>query len=320
MFVDPSERRARLPAWLTSMVVHAVLVVLVLLWASRMPQGAAEESTRDVGIVLKRATSEGVKFEGEEDIEADQTSNINTPNPTPSDPSEALPEMAEHSNSSDSLPTLPAIGPQQDSGSSAAAMAAAGGTTGGSPGDLGEQVTVSVFGVQGQGTKFVYLFDRSASMDGAPLAAAKQQFVESLNSLAEVHQFQIIFFNTSAQPFTINGRQRIAYATEQNKKMADRLLGGVTAFGGTDRLLALQTAIRLGPDVVFFLTDADGPMSQLDLDDIARINRRYNATICTIEFGRGPDRGRYNFLKALAETTGGQYGYVNINALSDQRR
>lgn len=318
MSPDASERRAQLPAWGTSMVVHATVVVLVLLWMSRTPQGAAEESSRDVGIVLKRATSEGVKFEGESDTEADQTSSVRATNPTPANPSDALPDLAEHSNSVESLPTLPALGPQQDAGQGAAAMAAVGGTTGGAPGDVGKQATVSVFGVTGQGTKFVYLFDRSASMDGAPLAAAKQQFVESLNSLNEVHQFQIIFFNTSAQPFTINGRQRIAFATEQNKKMADRLLGGVTAFGGTDRLLALQNAIRLGPDVVFFLTDADGPMSALDLDDIARLNRRYNTTICTIEFGRGPSGGRYNFLKALAETTGGQYGYVNINALRER--
>ena len=33
---------------------------------------------------------------------------------------------------------------------------------------------VSVFGVEGKGNKFVYVFDRSASMEGPPLAAAKK--------------------------------------------------------------------------------------------------------------------------------------------------
>ncbi len=302
------------------MVVHAVMVVLLLFWVSRPPQGAADEPSRDVGIVLKRATSDGVKFEGEEDLPADKTADVNTSNPTPADPSDALPDLAQHSNAADALPTLPAIGSEAQPSSSAASMAQAGGTTGGAPGELGESATASVFGVEGTGTRFVYLFDRSASMNGAPLSAAKQEFVESIASLDEVHQFQIIFFNTGAQPFTIDGRQRIAFATEQNKRMANRLLGGVTAYGGTDRLLALENAIRLGPDVIFFLTDADDPMSAADLAKVAALNRRYNATICTIEFGRGPRHGRQNFLRQLATSTGGQYGYVNTNVLRGGQR
>lgn len=297
------------------MVVHATLVVLLLFWVSRTPQGAADEPSREVGIVLKRATSEGVKFDGEEDTPADRSANVNTPNPTPADPSEALPDLADHSNAVDALPTLPTVGSEADPSASAASMAQAGGTKGGARGDVGEKATVSVFGVEGTGTKFVYLFDRSASMDGPPLVAAKRQFIESLASLDDIHQFQVIFFNTGAQPFTIDGRQRIAFATEQNKRMAERLLGGVTAYGGTDRLLALKNAIRLGPDVIFFLTDADDPMSTADLAEIATLNRRYNVSICAIEFGRGPTHNRQNFLKQLAASTGGQYGYVNTSAL-----
>jgi hypothetical protein len=315
VFVDPYQRRARLPSWITSLVVHAGLVLLLVFWVSRTPEGAADEPSREVGIVLKRATSDGVKFEGEEDTPADKTSEITTPNPVPADPTEALPDLAEHSNAAEALPTLPAIGAEAQPGGSAASMATAGGTTGGARGDVGDKATVTVFGVQGTGTKFVYLFDRSASMDGPPLIAAKQQFIESLESLEEIHQFQIIFFNTGAQPFTIDGRQRIAFATDQNKRMAERLLGGVTAYGGTDRLLALKNAIRLAPDVLFFLTDADDPMASADLAEIASLNRRYNVSICTIEFGRGPAHSRDNFLKQLAASTGGQYGYVNTNVL-----
>ncbi|WP_442484011.1 hypothetical protein [Aeoliella sp. SH292] len=310
-----AERRAQIPSWIISTVVHATLVVLILFWAGSAPQGSAEETSRDVGIVLKRATSDGVKFEGEEDNPSDKTADTNTANPTPADPSDALPTVAENSNSADALPAEQAIGAESVPGASASAMANAGGNVGGAPGDVGEEANVEFFGVQGKGNKFVYLVDRSASMDGAPLAAAKSQIATSLASLDEVHQFQIIFFNTAAQPFTIDGRQRIAFASEQNKRMADRLLGGVTAHGGTDRVAALKAAIQLGPDVVFFLTDADGPMSELDLSEIARLNQRYNASICTIEFGRGPDPKRYNFLKSLAESTGGQYGYVNTNTL-----
>lgn len=301
------------------MVVHACLVVLLLLWATQAPQGSAEETGRDVGIVLKRSTSDGVKFEGEEDTLADKTADTNSQNPIPADANEAFPTLAENSNSADALPTDAGVGELAEPGATASSMAAAGGgTRGGAPGELGEKANVEFFGVQGTGTKFVYLVDYSASMNGGPLAAAKQQMIESLQSLDEVHQFQIIFFNASAQPFTIDGRQRIAFATDQNKRMAERLLRGVSAHGGTDRPNALSTALRLGPDVIFFLTDADSPMSAVELQDVARENWRHHASICTIEFGRGPDPKRYNFLKALAEKTGGQYGYVNTNTLRGQ--
>lgn len=317
MFIDPHEKQAKLPAWITSMVVHGCLVLLLLFWVSRLPQGSAEETSRDVGIVLKRQTADGVKFEGEDDTPTDQTADINTPNPTPSEVSDVLPSIDESSNSADALPTLPALGPQAESGGSAAAMTEAGGTRGGRPGEVGKAAEVAFFGVKGTGTKFVYLVDRSSSMEGAPLAAAKQQIAQSLSSLDSVHQFQIIFFNTRAQPFSIDGRQRIAFATEQNIRMAGRLLAGVTDDGGTDRLTALLAALRLGPDVVFFLTDADGPMSEIDMREVQQLNRRVNAMISTVEFGRGPDPGRFNFLKALAERTGGQYGYVNTSALGE---
>ena len=53
--------------------------------------------------------------------------------------------------------------------------------------------------------KFVYVFDRSSSMEGAPLATAKQQLIQSLESLSSVHQFHIIFFNQQMRNFDLSG-------------------------------------------------------------------------------------------------------------------
>ena len=108
-----------------------------------------------------------------------------------------------------------------------------------------------------------------------PLAAAKRQLIESLQSLESVHQFHIIFFNTQTQSFDITGGgRRIAFATDRNKQLAANFVGGITADGGTDRLAALREAIGFSPDVIFFLTDADDPMSASELAEIARANRR----------------------------------------------
>jgi hypothetical protein len=176
---------------------------------------------------------------------------------------------------------------------------------------------VSVFGVEGTGNKFVYVFDRSASMDGAPLAAAKRQLIKSLESIDEVQQFHILFFNQRIHSFDITGgARRIAFGTERNKKSAARFIKNVTADGGTARFTALKHALAFQPNVIFFLTDADGPMTPKEMAEIARINERIGAQICVIEFGTADKRPKSNFLTELAQASNGQYGYVNITKLT----
>ena len=130
-----------------------------------------------------------------------------------------------------------------------------------------------------------------AAWRGAPLAAAKQQLTESLNSLDSIHQFQIVFFNHLTRTFdATGGGHRVAFATERNKQLAAKFIGGITADGGTDRLAALRAAIAMQPDVIFFLTDDDDPMPESELAEVNQLNRRSTATICTIQFGSGPPK------------------------------
>jgi hypothetical protein len=175
---------------------------------------------------------------------------------------------------------------------------------------------VSVFGVEGTGNKFVYLFDRSSSMDGAPLAAAKRRLTESIQIIDEVQQFHIIFFNQRLLSLNVTGGpQRIAFATDQNKKLAARFIRGVKADGGTNRFAALKHALAIKPDVIFFLSDADDPMSAKEMSEIARLNERGGAQLCAIEFGRGDSVPKSNFLQELARENDGQYAYVNVEKL-----
>jgi Ca-activated chloride channel family protein len=175
---------------------------------------------------------------------------------------------------------------------------------------------IRVFGVEGRGNKFVYVFDRSASMEGPLLAAAKRQLIDSLSALTGVHQFHIIFFNHELQAFDITGgSRRIAFGSDRDKQLAANFVGGITAWGGTDRYAALKAALAFRPDVIFFLTDADDPMSDYELQDIQRVGERAGSTICVIEFGRDRAPTSENFLQALARQNGGQYGYVNTARL-----
>ena len=194
---------------------------------------------------------------------------------------------------------------------------------GAGPVGLGEALAkgaahTGVFGVSGVGYKFVYVFDRSGSMDGhggAPLAAAKSELVHSLHELDKTHQFQVIFYNKHPRVFTLSGNDaRLAFGTEQNKRLAERFIGGITADGATQHEEALVLALRLDPDVIFFLTDADEPtLSAKQLARIAQLNN--GTTINAIEFGYGPQADSDNFLVKLARQNGGQHGYVDVSQL-----
>ncbi len=304
----PLDHRRRLPAWTASFAIHVVLGTSVV-WLARPhePQGAADEPSREVGVVLRQSHLPLL----DSSVEAPSDTSPSEPvEPVP--PKETPPEAS--SPFAELLKQLAAEGaspPPSDPTGTAEASNGPRRPQPSRPVPRG-QTRVSVFGVEGTGSRFVYAFDRSVSMRGPPLSAAKRQLIASFDSLESVHQFQIVFFNHRLSVFDLTGGQRrIAQATEANKRQATDFVMGVTADGSTDRYAALVSALRLKPDVVFFLTDVDGPMSYEAMAKIAKLNDRIGATINTIEFGRGPPRSEQNFLKVMATQSGGQHGYVD---------
>jgi hypothetical protein len=183
----------------------------------------------------------------------------------------------------------------------------------------GGKARTSLFGAVGEGFKFVYVFDRSASMGGSgqeSLRVVKTEFSASLKSLDTVHQFQIISYNERPTVFNPSGSPgRLAFATEKNKERAIRFVESIKADGGTEHKDALKAAIRLKPDAIFFLTDADDPkLSPAQLEEIQRMAAgiRINA----IEFGAGPKSEKASFLADLARQNGGDYVYVDVTRKS----
>ena len=203
---------------------------------------------------------------------------------------------------------------------SASAGRTGSGSRGGSDGSGGfgqGRATTSIFGVPGEGYKFVYVFDRSGSTGGPPgrdtLTAAKAQLVASIQGLEKTHQFQIIFYNEKPVIFNPSGTPgRLAFANRANKDRAVRFVESITADGNTNHVDALKLAIRLHPDVIFFLTDGDDPkLSRRELDQIQRMAT--GITLNTIEFGPGPKPEEESFLATLAEENGGHYVYVDLS-------
>jgi len=183
---------------------------------------------------------------------------------------------------------------------------------------LGGKAKISLFGTVGEGYKFIYCFDRSGSMGGSgssAMAAVQAELRDSLRPLDSVHQFQMIFYNERPVVFNPSGTPgRLAFANPQNKERALRFLDSLVADGGTDHEEALKLAIRMQPDVIFFLTDGDEP--KLTAAQIEEITYRAGGIqINTIQFASGPKPAGESFLAELARQNGGQYRYVDVTKL-----
>ena len=176
-------------------------------------------------------------------------------------------------------------------------------------------VRTGIFGLEAKGNRFVYVFDRSASMaepNGRPLTAAKGALTRSIDELGDVQQFYVIFYNDRLQVFSPAGsRGRLVFATEDNRRAAKRFVDGVRADGGTRHAEALAAAFRLAPDVVFLLTDADEKDDLTDAD-LERLSRLGSGSRCLIvQFGDASRRSPR--LADLATRCGGRYRIVSLD-------
>jgi hypothetical protein len=194
-------------------------------------------------------------------------------------------------------------------------LKAAGGGTGGA---------ASLFGITGSGNRIVYVIDRSDSMNGnhsRPLLAAKTELIQSLSALKETQFFQLILYNEQPSPY--RGSQSVGSAVQMIQaetaaiKRAQSYIESVSAFGGTNHLDALRLALRMRPDVIFFLTDGRVPsLSDRELADIRRIADSYGTTIHGIEFGTAPTADPSSFIPVLASASGGKYRYFDVTSFS----
>jgi len=169
------------------------------------------------------------------------------------------------------------------------------------------------FGLEADGRRVVYVCDRSASMsepEGAPLAAAKRELLVSIGGLGESRQFHLIFYNERQSMFEPpGGRGRPMFADDSTLREVRRFIEGTTAAGGTRHAEAVAAALRLAPDVVFLLTDADAAHDLTDAE-LERLSGRLGATrVMVIQFG-GAEGRRSPRLARLASASGGDYRVV----------
>lgn len=330
--------RLSLPSWLVSLVLHTSLMIGLLLLAHNTPRGLPGVGASFEGVSMGDAGDGGGEggrggfFDDEPPLGSGETIDFKH-GPTgesggaaalfdekpPVDTTGALPALAATGGTGAGTgPTAGDLGGATGAGGFAdGARGGKGGKGSGRGGPVGGRARTKVYGIEADGFKFVYVFDRSGSMGGsgnnAPLNSAKRQLLASLENLKEVHQFQIIFYNEKPLMFGIAGHpDKLVFGTPANRRSAELFVENITADGATQHEDALWAALRLQPDVIFFLTDADQPaMSPEALAKIKRANSG-GCSINTIEFGPGPQVRKDNFLVQLARENNGHYKYIDV--------
>jgi hypothetical protein len=169
----------------------------------------------------------------------------------------------------------PAGGTPPNASNSAAATGAdspAGGT--GSAGGL--------FGAAPSAKSVVYVLDRSGSMgqQGAYRIACAE-VVANLSRWPPSTQFQVVPYNSSAEPLCIDASLGLLPATTDNVQKAEALLAALPPTGWTDHLCGLRRGLLLGPDVLYLVTDADD-LNPQDVRTITNLNHG-RTVIHTIE-------------------------------------
>lgn len=183
-------------------------------------------------------------------------------------------------------------------------------------------VWTKLYGIEAEGAKFVYVFDRSASMSiarGKPLAAAKRELITSLTPLERVHQFYLLFYNQETRAFQPGADSgKLIFATDSNKAAAERFINGIQPEGATDHYVALSLALKMRPDVIFLLTDGDAKddLSEAELAQLAKQNAAATK-IHVIQFTADLPTGAN--LRTLAKDNQGEFKTVSLKELAGEK-
>lgn len=331
-----------LPAWLTSLVWHLLLVLVLALITARaggaggnsgvlLDVDLGDAGTPDVQGLLDDAMLNGSDLTSTLTAGPEQIRSPATPLETALNDAIPVP-LLEVPNPIEALAAGAAK--QGDGGNDGGNGRESNGNGGGKGDGSGGQglfpARTQVFGLKSEGSRFVYVFDRSESMNSivtfatednarrsiTPLDAAKAELLRSLNDLSPGQQFQIVFYNHSPLVFSKNSaRPRLLPATRENIYRATAFVRQMPGEGNTHHMEPLEMALAMRPDVIYLMTDGEAKDDLWDqqFKRLALANKGH-ARIHVIQFGF--EETSQSILKRLAEENGGEYLYLNIARLA----
>lgn len=173
-------------------------------------------------------------------------------------------------------------------------------------GTTGDGTSSEFFGIKAKGRKFVYIVDRSSSMQGQRFDRARQELMRSLRALDEQQSFYVYFFSTGTMPMFSPDRDpgSLIAKTAPNLKKTERWVKNMSPSGGTNPESTILEALRLKPDAIFFLSDGGFAPNTAD---VVQMNNPRPIPINTIGFEH---RGGEPLLQKIARQSGGKYRFV----------
>jgi hypothetical protein len=191
----------------------------------------------------------------------------------------------------------------------------------------------SLFGIGSEGKKFVYVFDRSDSMNyqyyteeppnefgNIPVRAAKAELLASIYELNKKQQFFLIFYNQQPQLYSLyESPSRPMFATTEAKRLLREAISELRGEGGTNHLAALQMALRLRPDVIYLMTDGEpkDDLTPAEIEELTKTNRG-RAVINVIQFAQVQRPS--GTLQILAKENRGKHIFIDITKIGKLAR
>ncbi len=164
------------------------------------------------------------------------------------------------------------------------------------------------FGMKQPGKSFVFVVDSSMSMNaphesewGTRFGRVQVELIRSIAALDSPQRFFVVFFNTQAMPMPTRG---LLDAELSNRKKSLHWVATMRPAGETDPRQALALALRLRPDVIYFLTDGDFSI-EIKKELIAL--RQQRTSVHTYAFGT---RDGSAILRQIARQNGGEFHFV----------
>ncbi|HEY2841079.1 MAG TPA: hypothetical protein VGJ26_18130 [Pirellulales bacterium] len=319
------------PSWLTSIVVHMLLVIALGLIVFNAPSRQAP-----IGFELGGGSGQG-GFGGEledsaglaaytADADATPVDVLAAPSvalqPMPGLPTVEIPNRGTQRELSDLFVKGAIRGPGDGFGTGEGSGKGIGrGVDGVGSGNGAASTRTQMFGVVEEASSFVYVFDRSDSMNSVlsyssegsnvfsitPLEAAKAELLRSLEDLTKQQRFQIVFYNNATSLFRQTSESHhLLMANKANKQQAEDYVSAMPGAGGTYHQAALEIALKLHPDAIFLLTDGeekDDP-TLAELKQLRKLNRG-RTRINVIHFCLKPRTG--STLEQLARENRGKH-------------
>ncbi len=165
---------------------------------------------------------------------------------------------------------------------------------------------VGFFGTRARADTVVFVVDMSGSMnDGRRFDRAVDELIRSLNSLIPTQKFFVYFYNGVTYPMLDMRTGKLTPATPGNRTKVIKWIKTLHPDGDTAPDDAIERALKMKPQVIYFLTDGEIP--ETTRDTAKKYNRDHKAVIHTIAFVT--EEGA-EMLKGIAKDNRGKYRFV----------